>query len=197
MEIEEFRLTRCTHRYVSFAAKPQPNRRMIGNTMTAARRRRKFSGWRWPCLAAAAVIAGWAPAASAATTEQLVVNHNSGLAINGFDPVAYFIDGGSLVGKEGIEHALSGAVWRFLNEGNRAAFIADPEVYMPRFGGYDPVGIARGVAVPGDPRLWLIAGERLYFFYSPQSREAFAVDPDSLSAAAERTWPAVQSTLAP
>ena len=44
--------------------------------------------------------------------------------------------------------------------------MADPDVYMPRFGGYDPVGVARGVAVPGDPRLWLIADERLYLFYS-------------------------------
>ena len=35
---------------------------------------------------------------------------------------------------------MRGAIWRFRNEGNRAAFAADPEVYMPRFGGYDPVG---------------------------------------------------------
>ena len=73
------------------------------------------------------------------------------------DPLAYFIDGASLRGSDDFEHAYAGAVWRFRNEGNRAAFIADPQVYMPRYGGYDPVGVARGVAVPGDPRLWLVA----------------------------------------
>ena len=40
-------------------------------------------------------------------------------------------------------------VWRFSNEGNRAAFAEHPEVYTPRFGGYDPVAIARGVSGAG------------------------------------------------
>jgi hypothetical protein len=169
---------------------------MIGNTMTAARRRRKFSAWRGAFLVAVAITLA-APAAPAATTEQLVVDRNSGLAISGFDPVAYFIDGASLLGKQDIEHRFAGAVWRFRNEGNRAAFVEDPEVYWPRFGGYDPTGIARGVAVPGDPRLWLIVGGRLYFFYTQEARDAFAANPDSFGASAERAWPAVQSTLAP
>jgi hypothetical protein len=47
---------------------------------------------------------------------------------------------------------------------NRPAFIADPEVYRPRFGGYGPVGLARGVAVAGNPRLWHISERRLYLF---------------------------------
>ena len=68
-------------------------------------------------------------------------------------------------------------IWRFRNEGNRAAFVADPEVYMPRFGGYDPVAVARGASAPGHPELWLIAEERLYLFYSAAARDAFAGDP--------------------
>ena len=100
----------------------------------------------------------------AATTEQLVVDRNSGLAINGFDPVAYFIDGVASLGKGDFEASFAGAVWRFRNEGNRGAFVADPEIYMPRYGGYDPIGVARGVAVAGDPRLWTLAGARLYLF---------------------------------
>ena len=168
---------------------------MIGNTMTAARHRRKFSGWCRTLLLV--VLVGWAVAAAAATTEQLVADRNSGLAISGFDPVAYFINRAPLLGRESIEHAFAGAVWRFRNEGNRAVFIADPEVYMPRFGGYDPIGVARGVAVPGDPRLWLIEGERLYFFYTREARAAFAADSERLGAAAEKAWPAVLQTLAP
>ena len=87
----------------------------------------------------------------AATTERIVVDRNSGLAISGFDPVAYFTDAKPLPGKGEYEQAVAGAVWRFRSAGNRAAFKADPDVYMPRFGGYDPVGVARGVAVPGNP----------------------------------------------
>jgi hypothetical protein len=107
----------------------------------------------------------------ATTTEQVVTDRNTGLAISGFDPVTYFIDGAPLKGSDELEYAFAGAVWRFRNEGNRGAFIADPEVYMPRYGGYDPLGIARGVAVPGDPRVWLLAGERLYLFYTAERPE--------------------------
>ena len=77
----------------------------------------------------------------AATGELVVVDRHTGLAISGFDPVAYFIDTPS-PGRGEFEATFAGAVWRFRNAGNRAAFVADPEVYMPRFGGYDPVAVA-------------------------------------------------------
>jgi hypothetical protein len=68
---------------------------------------------------------------------------------------------------------------------------------MPRFGGYDPLAIARGAAVPGDPRIWLIAGERLYLFYSAENKAAFAADQASAVAEADRQWPAVLLILSP
>jgi hypothetical protein len=68
---------------------------------------------------------------------------------------------------------------------------------MPRYGGYDPAGVARGVAVAGDPRLWVIAGERLYFFYTEQTRAEFRKDPQGVTASADKAWPAVQRTLSP
>jgi hypothetical protein len=136
-------------------------------------------------------------AVRAATTEQVVTDRNTGLAISGFDPVAYFIDGAPMPGKDEFEASFAGAVWRFRNEGNRGAFIIDPEVYMPRYGGYDPVGVARGVAVPGDPRLWLMRGERLYLFYTPEARDAFAGDAERLATIADSKWIEVQRTLSP
>jgi hypothetical protein len=171
---------------------------MIDKTMTAARRQRK-NRLRRGLLGAAVVVIGLAagPAIRAATTEQIVVDRNSGLAIIGFDPVAYFIDRAALPGREQFEHAFAGAVWRFRNEGNRAAFAADPDPYLPRFGGYDPIGVARGVAVPGDPRLWLIVGDRLYFFYTAEARDLFSTEAEAVVAAAESAWPAVKLTLSP
>jgi hypothetical protein len=169
---------------------------MIGNTMTVARQRRK------PLirvLARVLALAAWlAPVPlGAATTEYVVVDRNTGIAISGFDPVAYFTDGAPLVGRATFELAYAGTVWRFRNEGNRAAFEADPDIYMPRFGGYDPVGVARGVGVAGDPRLWLIEGQRLYFFFTAEARAAFAADPDEVAENADKMWPAVQRTLSP
>ena len=63
-----------------------------------------------------------------------------------------------------LELRSAGASWRFANEGNRAAFAADPDVYTPRFGGHDPIAAARGAATPGHPKLWLIAENQLFLF---------------------------------
>src|SRR5258705_7304312 len=57
-------------------------------------------------------------ASRAATTEREVVNRHSGVAIEGFDPVAYFVDPRPLVGLPELEASHAGAVWRFRNEGN-------------------------------------------------------------------------------
>ena len=169
--------------------------------MTATRRQRKLRICRPRAgLALAAAVAaglGLAGPIGAATTEQVVIDRNSGLAISGFDPVAYFTDAKPLQGKGEFEQVLAGAVWRFLNAGNSAAFKADPNVYMPRFGGYDPVGVARGVAVAGNPQLWIISGERLYLFYSVETRDEFVVDRDRVVATADREWPSVSRLLVP
>jgi YHS domain-containing protein len=133
----------------------------------------------------------------AAATDRIVVDRHTGIALGGFDPVAYFVEADAVRGKADFEHTYAGVVWRFRNEGNRAAFAADPKVYMPRFGGHDPVAVARGVGVPGDPRLWLIVEGRLYLFYTPEARAAFGDNPKDLIEAAERNWPAVELTLSP
>ena len=126
-----------------------------------------------------------------------MVDELAGLAISGFDPVAYVTDRAPSSGHGEFEYSFAGAVWRFRNAGNREAFVADPEVYMPQFGGYDPVAVARGVAVPSDPRLWLVIGSRLYLFYTAGAREAFAADPKRIAEVAERAWPSVTLTLSP
>lgn len=133
----------------------------------------------------------------AATTEYVVTDRSSGLAIYGFDPVAYFTDARPSQGSGLFEYRHAGVVWRFRNLGNRAAFAANPEVYAPQFGGYDPVALGRGAAVAGDPRLWVIAGERLYLFQSPENKAAFLGEAERIAAAAAEAWPAVQRTLTP
>jgi hypothetical protein len=135
--------------------------------------------------------------ARAATTEFVVVNRHTGLALSGFDPVAYFVDGAARLGRAEFETSAAGAVWRFVNAGNLAAFAADPDIYTPQFGGYDPVAIARGASTPGHPQIFLLADRRLYFFYNAEARDAFAADPDNLRRAAEDNWPSVQRQLAP
>ena len=136
----------------------------------------------------------WLPA-RAATTERIVVNRFSGVAIEGFDPVAYFVDGAAMQGTAEFEANLWGAVWRFRNDGNRAEFLAHPEVYGPQYGGYDPVDIARGVLNAANPRFYVIAEQRLYLFSREDNRDAFAANPDRFLYEVGKRWPALQDKL--
>ncbi|MFO1110098.1 MAG: YHS domain-containing (seleno)protein [Bradyrhizobium sp.] len=147
-------------------------------------------------LAAVFAFIGPDPSALGATTERVVVNRYSGLAIEGFDPVAYFTDAKAVRGLPDYEATGAGTVWRFQNSNNRDAFAAHPEVYRPQFGGYDPIDIARGIAFAGNPRFFVVWGQRLYLFGREESRNAFAADPSRFVKDALARWPALEKTLA-
>jgi hypothetical protein len=166
--------------------------------MTAARQERKLPGARIAALAwILLALPTYSPPSRAAATERIVVDWHTGLAIEGYDPVAFYTDGKPVLGNPGLELFYGGAVWRFCNVGNRAAFAARPDVYAPQFGGYDPLGVARGVAVAGNPTVWLITAGRLFLFYDRDRLESFAANANRIMATAERKWPDVLRTLAP
>jgi YHS domain-containing protein len=169
-----------------------------GNMMAVAQKRKPRIALRALSVAIAGALLGGiagVPKPSAATTERVVTNYRTGLALSGYDPVGYFTASKPVIGSAKFEASFAGATWRFANAGNRAAFLDDPEIYAPVFGGYDPTGVARGVAVPGHPEVWLIINARLYLFHEPKTRDAFLKTPDAYLAAAKRQWATVQSTL--
>ena len=157
----------------------------------------RAAAWRLALAALAVVAAPGLPRVEAATTERVISDLNSGLAMNGFDPVAYFTDAAPLQGRPDQEYRYAGVIWRFRNEGNKAAFIANPDVYMPRYGGYDPIAIGRAVAVAGNPLLWALVGERLYFFYDEEARARFLANPADAVTRADAAWPGVVEGLVP
>ena len=159
--------------------------------MTAARQpaKARFSRSRLALLALSCG-AGSRPARRADPTRSSPTDRPA-WRINGFDPVAYFTDRRPRLGRATSNTSHAGAVWRFRNDGNRAAFADHPDVYMPRFGGYDPVGIARSLSVAGNPLIWAVVGEQLYLFYSdarpaPPSSPRRTRDPRSRRAALAR-----------
>ena len=150
-------------------------------------------------LVAAVVIAmpssGQVTAADPGKQAAVVADYHTGLALGGYDPVAYFAEKKPVPGRADLEFADARGVFRFRNEGNRDAYAANPEVYAPQFSGYDPLALARGIALEGNPLEWEIVGDRLYLFYSPQAHAAFKENPaQAISMAAER-WPAIASSI--
>jgi hypothetical protein len=158
----------------------------------------RWAAFAWVGLAGLDLVVLTGPdfAAQAATTERIVAGRYSGLAIDGFDPVAYFADSRPVAGLPDFEASESGAVWRFRNASNRASFLAHPDIYGPQFGGYDPIDVARGVTFAGNPRFWLVSDQRLYLFGREQSRDAFAADPQRFLREANQRWPELEQTLA-
>ena len=174
--------------------------------MTSARRQRKSRAIRAglahgvACLGLVAALGAGGPCAAWAgpmTTERVVTDPLTGLAVGGIDPVGYFTDAAPIAGRPEHELPYAGVIWRFRNQGNLAAFKANPDVYMPRYGGYDPIAIGRSVAVAGNPLLWALAGDHLYLFHSEEARRRFLADPDEAIRRADGAWPAVLDSLVP
>lgn len=127
--------------------------------------------------------------------ETMLRNLRTGLALNGFDPVAYQLEGRPQAGLAEHELIQGGNVWRFASAANLAAFRDAPATYAPAFAGFDPVGVANGVAVESDPGRFAVIGSRLFLFRSEENRLRFLQD-RSLLGAAEARWSAVRRTVA-
>ena len=137
----------------------------------------------------AAVVAGPANAASD-PAPQVSVDAN-GVAIRGYDPVAYFTIGRPTRGSP--EHQLQwhGATWRFASATSLQAFQADPERYAPQFGGYCAWAVSQHYLAPGDPDQWKIVGGKLYLNFNARAKELWEADQVAAIKRGEANWPAV------
>ncbi|MEO6710009.1 MAG: YHS domain-containing (seleno)protein, partial [Planctomycetota bacterium] len=110
-----------------------------------------------------------------------------GLALAGYDPVAYFPAGGAaaLEGSAKFESKLGTAHYRFASAEHKAWFEAEPARYEPAYGGFDAASIATGERKPADPKQFRWLGSRLFVFADP----ALAAGFDSkLAASADEAW---------
>ena len=87
---------------------------------------------------------------------------STGLAMQGYDPVAYFTDGAPAKGSYKITTVFNDATYRFASEEHKAQFEANPEAYLPAYGGYCAFGTAMGFKFDGDPEYWKIVDNKLY-----------------------------------
>ncbi len=148
-------------------------------------------------LAAWFVVTCFAFAAKAATTERYVTDPRSGIALYGYDPVAYFIDRTAKIGDEAFEYRFAGVTWRFQSEANRAAFVRSPVDFIPAFGGYDPLAVGEGIPLEGNPAFFAVSDGKLYLFARAESRARFLANAKHLTETADQAWPGVQKKLVP
>jgi YHS domain-containing protein len=90
-----------------------------------------------------------------------------GLAIGGYDPVAYFTTGKAVEGSKDYSYTVDGATYRFVSAGNRDAFRAAPAKYRPQYGGWCAYAMgAKGEKVEVDPKTFKVLDGKLYLFYN-------------------------------
>ena len=114
-----------------------------------------------------------------------------GVAVGGYDPVAYFTDGKARKGSPEIFLEHNGAKWRFVSEANREAFQAAPEKYAPQFGGYCSWAVSRGYTAKGDPNAWKIVDGKLYLNYNRDVQKTWMKNVSGNIAKGNANWPKV------
>ncbi len=123
------------------------------------------------------------------------VNTTDGIAIEGYDPVAYHIMGAPVEGSATFSSEWDGAMWYFVSAEHRDLFAEDPERYAPHYGGYCAQAAAQDQVAPGDPELWTIEGGRLFLNYNARYQSRFRSDLPGNIAAADRNWPGLRAGL--
>lgn len=114
-----------------------------------------------------------------------------GVAISGYDAVAYFVENRAVPGI--ADHALRwrGATWYFVSAKNMEAFEMNPSAYAPQYGGYCAYAVARGSAGASAPEAFAVHGGRLYLNSSVAIREVWAEDMAENIRRADANWPGI------
>lgn len=147
------------------------------------------------CIALICFVLSTVPIASAALAKDVVnTGYFGNVAIQGYDPVAYFTKRSAMKGKKEFTHEWLGAKWKFISLEHQKLFIEKPQKYAPQYGGH----CATGLAVHGkltkdiDPEAWAIIDGKLYLNYSKDTNKLLTENVIDLQKA-EKNWQKAQS----
>lgn len=124
-----------------------------------------------------------------AATKQLLNLDSHGVAIQGYDPVAFFTDGRPVKGNPQIQSDYDGARYYFASTDHKTAFDKEPAKYEPQFGGYCAYGVSRGNRAPVKIEAWQIVDGRLLMQYDLSIKDKFNQDQQGTLRQADQNWP--------
>jgi len=116
------------------------------------------------------------------------VNSTDGIAIKGYDPVAYFVAGRPTPGVEAHAYRWNGVTYRFASAENLERFKTDPERYVPRYGGYCAFAMSINRIADIDPARWAIVDGKLYLNKNLVSFGLWSVNTRQKIVSADRYW---------
>jgi YHS domain-containing protein len=140
-------------------------------------------------------------AALAATPAYAIVQNSpspvdtdaTGLALQGFDPVAYFTMGVPTPGDPKFQATHNDATYRFASAEDLRKFKQNPDAYLPQYGGFCAMGTAHGIKLEGDPHVWKVVDNKLYVNVNPDVGRAWLRDIPANIAKANDNWPKIKN----
>lgn len=100
----------------------------------------------------------------------------NGIAIRGYDTVAYFTQGKPVEGSDQFTTEWQGATWKFSSQEHLDLFTAEPDKYAPQYGGYCAYGVAQNNLVKIEPDQWTIHDDKLYLNYNAKLNKEWKMD---------------------
>jgi YHS domain-containing protein len=148
--------------------------------------------------AAACVLAVAAGTGSAFADDSVNTGYFGGVAIMGYDTVAYFTDGKAVKGSEEFSYDWLGTPWHFASKKHMEMFMSEPAKYAPQYGGYcaGEVALHESVTVNIDPEAFKIIDGKLYLIYDAGNADTFADNADDLVPKGDAKWPVIEAKLA-
>jgi YHS domain-containing protein len=139
------------------------------------------------------VLATLNPVAAQSSLRTDINTDATGLALGGYDPVAYFTVGKPIPGDASITAAHDGATFRFSSIANRDAFFKEPARYVPAFGGFCAYGVSQGYKVKIDPTVFRVIDGKLYLNYDASVGKKWNAQSASYIRDANAKWQELQS----
>lgn len=126
---------------------------------------------------------------------QVVNSSRSGVALDGYDVVAYYVENKAVEGEADYSTEWNGAQWHFSSDENLQLFIADPESYAPEYGGYCAYAASQNGIAPIDPQAFTVVDDKLYLNYDKTIRTRWNNKQAEYIEAADTNWPELLSGL--
>jgi YHS domain-containing protein len=130
-------------------------------------------------------------AVSISNAQNVKFNSTEGVAIKGYDVVAYFTQQQAVAGNDAFTTEWSGSKWQFASKANLDSFVLAPQKYAPQYGGYCAYGCSDNHLSPTDPNAWTIIDNKLYLNYNLKVKSFWIKDTTNLIKKADGLWPAL------
>ncbi|MFN8282735.1 MAG: YHS domain-containing (seleno)protein [Chitinophagales bacterium] len=119
-------------------------------------------------------------------------NTNNKLAIDGYDPVAYFLQHKAVKGNKNFAVNVNGIIYYCSSQSNKDLFLKTPSAYEPQYGGWCAYAMgAKGEKVEVDPETFKITNGKLYLFYNKyltNTLTSWNKDEAALKIKADENW---------